>query len=150
MLTLILTLMLILIRRVRLMGVKWLDDKADVNKLSIFIKERTKKGGEVNGYSLTLSKDFKEYLQENGFSHMRFGWNEDINRNRFLVLQPNNEEFGVPLLNQKGKLKLWLEFTNYYEQYINDGLKVEMNVELPATIKKNNTIEVGIRGSHLN
>lgn len=142
MLTLILTLIPIPIRRVRLMGIKWLDDKADINKLSISIKERSKKGGEVNGYSLRLSKDFKEYVQENGFSYMRFGWNEDINKKRSLVLQPNNEEMGIPLLNNKGKQKLWLEFTSYYEQYINDGLRVALDVELPASVKKNNTVEV--------
>lgn len=124
------------------MGVKWLDDKADINKLSVIIRKRTRKGNDSEAYSLTLSKDFKEYIQEIGVTHIRFGWDENINKERFLVLQLNSEELGMPVIKDNGKAKLWLEFTSYYEQYVKDGLTIGIDSELPASIKKGNIIEV--------
>ena len=119
---------------------KWLDDKPNLDNLTMCIRKRNKKG-DNDGFSLSVSKSFKDYIKETGSTHIRFGWDRNELSETVLVLQLNKEELGLPLINDKGKIRLWFDVTSYYNQYLEHGVEIPLDKDLQLAVKKNGNLE---------
>lgn len=118
---------------------KWLVDRPNLDKMSICIRERSKKG--ELGYSLTFSKSFKDYIITNNKSFIRFGY-DVVDGINCLILQLNDDEIGLQLFNEKNQIRLWLDITSYFQQYKDEEIDIPLGIDLPVRVKKNGNLEV--------
>ncbi|MEK3956000.1 MULTISPECIES: hypothetical protein [unclassified Psychrobacillus] len=117
---------------------KWLVDKADTSNMTIRFKSRRKKTEGI-AYTVILSKSLKEYIQEEKVTGIRFGYDTDKGQTK-LVIGFNKEGQGASLLNNKKEIRSWFEVTEYIEQYMEEGIEVNLLVDYQITLRKNGTL----------
>lgn len=119
--------------------ITWLSDKPNLDKIYISIKKRTKRN-EV-GYSLTLSKAFKDLIKSENYTHLRLGYDRESDGTYRLVIQLNNDEVGIPLLNEKDVVRLWFDITEYANQYIEYKVPLPLDEDIKLSVRRNGTLE---------
>lgn len=116
---------------------KWLVDKVDTNDMTVRFKSKRKSDKEIT-YKITLSRNFKEYIKEEGYKTMRFG-HDLVNSKSTLALGLSKESQGVNLIGNTGDVRTWFDVTNYIEQYMEEGIEVNFLHNYKFNLRKNGT-----------
>ena len=119
--------------------VVWLTDRPNLDKIYISIKKRMKRNEE--GYSLTLSKAFKDLIKSENYTHLRLGYDKGLDGLYRIVVQLNSDEVGISLLNEKEAVRLWFDITEYVEQYLENEIPVPLDDDIKLSFKKNGQLE---------
>lgn len=124
---------------VNTMALTWLSDKADTNNMSLIFKERGKRNNDEKSYSVTFSKSLKEYIKEEKFNAVRFGF-ERTGDDVSLALSLNKDDVGISVIGMGGEPRKWFDVTYYITQYLENDIDIKFATEYKAELKKNGLI----------
>lgn len=116
----------------------WLADKADTSNMTVSFKKRTRKNEET-GYSIVMSKDFKEYVKEENFTGIRFGY-DSVDGDSKIIIGLNKDGQGESLVGANGATRKWFDITNYVLQYLEKGIDLKFMQDYKIEIRKNGTL----------
>jgi hypothetical protein len=101
----------------------------------IAVRFAKKKKGE--GLTLFLSKDLLLIAEENGMTHLRFGFDSKKSQ---LLFQLNKNEQGLALLNKNKKYRNLLNAGRLVELFQENGVEIPLNEKLELEIKDKTTL----------
>ena len=117
---------------------KWLVDKVDTSDMTVRFKSRRAVNDQEITYRITLSKNFRDYIKEEGYKGVRFGY-DTVKGENVLALGLTTETQGANLIGIKGDIRNWFNITSYIEQYISEGVEVNFLKNYRVNVRKNGT-----------
>lgn len=117
---------------------KWLVDKADTSDMTVRFKSK-RKNDKTIVYRMVLSKNFRDYLREEQYQGIRFGYDTE-NDQTILALGLTKDGQGINIIGNKGDIRSWFDITSYIEQYLQEGVEVNFLKDYKVTLRKTTAI----------